>query len=381
MLKKYGGMNKVNSIIHIGPSAYKDLNNSGATRRIWQELSKNFDDYYIFSRSKDNKTHYYSEGKIHLYLVPGFGRKNASFFFTSVRLGSFIKKHNIDCILCQCPILGGFWATRYAKKHNIPICMELHEVQYFTILKGKGLKNKILSKIIRYSLENATIIRALNEKMRDLIVDSGVKNQNIEVVYNRVDTSLFNYPKKDFNLHKPVHLISVGNFIPSKGHIIALESVLKLQKEGYDIKITLIGGGPLYQKYQEYALEKGINLELVERIPQTQIVERMKHADIYIHPSLSEGMPRAVLEAMAMGMPIVCTNAGTTEGTIINNFNGLIVQTNNVDLFKDALKKIIDDKLLRERLSKQALSDIYSKYEWNLCFDKYRDMLEKMREK
>ena len=366
-------------ILHITPNAYKDIESSGATRRIWLELSQDFEEYHVIGRSKDNKFHNYQEGKIYLHTLPGFGRRNASFGFTSILVGHYIKKYGIDGIICQCPILGGFWATHYAIRHSIPVLMEIHEIRYFDMLKYQNGIEAVYNKIIRYSLEHATIIRALNEPMKDMIIDAGIKNKNIEIVYNRVDVSLFNSPKSTFGMHNPIKLISVGNFIPSKDHQLAINTLKVLKDRGYTSDLTLIGGGPLYSKYEELASNLGVSVKLFDRIPQEQIVKIMSNCDIYIHSSLTEGMPRAVLEAMAMRMPVVTTAAGTTAGTIQNEKNGLLVPVGDLVRFSEALQKMIDDKSLREKLANQAYRDVLEKYEWNVCFNRYREVIQKLQ--
>ncbi|CAK6476273.1 D-inositol-3-phosphate glycosyltransferase [Peribacillus frigoritolerans] len=370
----------MSKILHLTPNAYLNLNSNHATKKIWIELSREFEEYHILGRSKDNQFHTYQEGKLFLHLVPGFGRKNLSFAFTSLFLNRLMKKYKINLIMSQCPVLGGFNAIRYGKRHNIPVLMEIHEVFYFKMLSGRGLKNFLSSKAIKYSLNNATMIRALNEEMRNMIIDAGILNNNISIVHNRVDISLFNKPKGNFEIGEKVKIISVGNFIKTKGHKIAFDALEKL-KSKYDIELTLVGGGPLKVEYEEIIKEKNINVVLYDRVPQEKIVELITDSDIYIHPSISEGMPRAILEAMAMRMPIIATSAGTTSGTIINDYNGLLIKPGNIEELSEMLEKMINDSNLRKKLSQNAFLDVLEKFEWNHSFNTYRRLLKDLDEK
>lgn len=360
--------------LHISPNAYSLLDSEPATRQIWEELALEYDAYHILARAADNKYHEIQDGKLVLHLVPGFFRP-ASFFFTSAwYLKMLLKKYKFHIVVCQCSILGGFWAVQYCKK-KCPVFMEIHEVFYFDMLSGRRLSDKIFAAIIRYSLENASRIRVLNESMKERIYKLGIKNKRISVVYNRVNLSIFSKPKSVFELHKPIQLISAGNFVKSKGHVIAIKAV-EILKNRYDIRLCLVGGGPLKSELLQTAQSLNVNLVLYDRIGQDELVHMIQNSDIYIHTSYTEGMPRAVLEAMAMRMPIVSTKAGFTEGTIINGQNGLLAPVGDAEAVAEAIEKLILNAQLRENLACYAYQDVLDKFEWKKCFDLYRAALK-----
>lgn len=198
---------------------------------------------------------------------------------------------------------------------------------------------------------------------------------NFKVVYNRVDMGIFSRPKTEFHFHDDqARLISVGSFIELKGHGFTIQALANGQ-HGRDVMLTLVGGGPLKKHYEELAAQTGISLQLFDRVPQTEFVPLLHDSDIYIHPSYTEAVPRAIIEAMAMRLPILASNAGMTDGLIIHGENGLIFEKGNQTDFLEKLEMLLSDEKLRKRLAENAYRDAQEKYEWNRCFDRYREIL------
>lgn len=363
-------------VLHVSPNMFGEWGHNGATERIWQELAKDCEEYHLLGRSPDNAFHSYSKGKIHIHTVPGLGKRNISFAFTGCFVGTYAKKHNINVIICQCPILGGIWAVRFGRSHHIPVIVELHDYLYFRMLRGSRLRDRLGSMLIRYSLERASIVRALNEDMKRQLIALGIRNKEIRVVYNRVDFSLYNRPKTNFLLHDPIKLISVGTFTKRKGYELIFRAIEAIADDPKNFNIILIGGGELRPRYEELSKETGIPCEIHDRIPQQQIVEIMSDCDIYIQSSYSEGVPRAIIEAMAMRMPIITTDVGFTSGAILDGKSGLLIPAGDIESMGRAIKKMIESEALRKSLASRAYEDAREHFEWNQCFDRYRDLIQ-----
>ena len=121
------------------------------------------------------------------------------------------------------------------------------------------------------------------------------------------------------------------------------------------------------------------NITLIDWIEQKDMIEMIINSDIYIQSSVSEGMPRTILEAMALQMPIISTNVGSIEGVLINGKNSLIINSTNQKELIEAIKKLIEDNSLREKIATQAYKDVVEKYEWNKVFELYRDEIKSMK--
>jgi glycosyltransferase involved in cell wall biosynthesis len=362
------------NLLHISANEFPPLNCEHSTKKIWLELAKGFKEYHILGRAQDNKFHYYVEGNIHLHLVPKFS-KAASFGLSSLYILKIIKKYDINIMLCQCPILGGFTANIFKKIFKIPLFQEIHDTYYFDLFNSNRLRDKLLAKITLFSIKNATKVRALNKMMEDMILNIYDK-ANIVIIENRVNINKFDNKKKESKMHNPISIISIGSFVYRKGYHTAITAIKGLGDK-YNISLTLIGGGK----------EKGTLIELVDgdpkiklydRLPQEEIVDLLAESDIYIQPSIREGMPRTILEAMAMKLPVIATNVSTIPGTVINNINGLIVEPEDPKQLENAIIKLINDEKLRKRIVDKAYNDVINKFEWNSSFEIYKKEILKI---
>lgn len=359
------------NLLHISANEFPPLHKESSTKKIWIELSRGFEEYHILGRSQDNKFHLYKEGNIYLHLVPNLF-KSSSFAVTSFFAVNILKKYKIDLILAQCPILGGFTANILKKFFKIPVFQEIHDTYYFDLLKSKKIGHRLLGKVALFSLKNSSSVRALNKMMEDMILE--IDDQiNVVIIENRVDIDRFSNPKKNVTLHNPIAITSIGTFVYRKGYHTAIDTI-KALTEKYNVTLTLVGGG----KDKEILLELAdgySNIKLFDRLPQEELVILLENTDIYIQPSIREGMPRTLLEAMAMRLPVITTNVSTIPGTVLNNFNGLIIEPNNVKQLETAIIKLIEDDELRNRLGENAYQDVIKKFEWNSAFKLYRAAL------
>lgn len=359
------------NLLHISPNPFPELGVDHATKRIWEELSTGFNEYHIFARSKDNRFHESREGNIYLHLVPGF-KKARSFIISSLYIFRILRLYKIDVMLSQCPILGGALATMISKNRKIPIMVEIHGMEYFRILDDSKLLSKLMAVLIRYSLKHATKVRSLSTKMTEMFATRGI-TKNIVLIPNRVNFNIFNKPKVSHVLHNPIRIISVGRFVWEKGYGNAIRAVLALQKK-YDIELMLVGGGPLYRDYLEITNGyKGFTFH--DWLSQDDLVQLLYESDIYIQPSLSEGMPRTILEAMSARLPIIASDVGAISGVIVNGENGMLIKGDTVSELERALESLIENNDLRQKIAKNGYSDAAMKYEWKKVFELYKGEL------
>lgn len=364
----------MNRLLHISSNSFPPLEVEHTTKKIWRELSVGFDEYHILARSKDNKFHQYQEGNIYLHLVPNLF-KAKTFFFTSIYMLKILKKYNINVILSQCPFLGGTLATLISKHKGIPIMVELHGMEYFRLMESKSIINRLASICIKYSLNNATKVRSLSSKMTKMLNDKGIENNIVEIP-NRVNLDIFKNTIIKEKLSNPIRIISVGRFVWEKGYENAINVIFNLRKS-YKIELTLIGGGPLLTQYNEI-IDNREGIQLIEWVSQEEFVPLLQNSDIYIQPSVSEGMPRTILEAMAVGLPVIASDVGAISGIIENNTNGIIVTPNNDLELETAIIKLIENDDLRRRIAECGYNDVINKYEWKSVFQKYRKELLSM---
>ena len=104
----------------------------------------------------------------------------------------------------------------------------------------------------------------------------------------------------------------------------------------------------------------------------------MKQSDIFIHYALSEGTPRAIIEAMAVGLPVIVTSAGFMKDILKHRYNALILERPDSDQLLSYIEDLKNSECMRVQMSKSGQASVLDTYEWNAVFDRYRQALLNM---
>lgn len=154
-------------------------------------------------------------------------------------------------------------------------------------------------------------------------------------------------------------LMSVGELTKRKNHMVVIEALARLKE--YDILYVICGDGPLKAQLRAKAEELGVRDRLKLLGFRKDIAELHKAADIFVFPSLQEGLPVAVMEAMASGLPIVASKIRGNEDLISNNQGGYLIKPKDSEQVAKAIQKMIQNPKKREKMEKRNL-EIITKY-------------------
>lgn len=141
-----------------------------------------------------------------------------------------------------------------------------------------------------------------------------------EVVRNAIDTSRYQYSniisdriRSEFDLENKVVIGHVGNFTPAKNHPFLLEIFQEVLKKQSQARLLLVGGGEGLEIIRKKANELGINKEIIFTGTRTDVNELMQAMDIFVFPSIYEGLPVTMIEAQAAGLPCVISDRVSEE--------------------------------------------------------------------
>ena len=134
---------------------------------------------------------------------------------------------------------------------------------------------------------------------------------------------------------------TISNFYETKGHIYLIEAVKRLYAEGYKFTTLFAGEGPKITEMRNLSKEYSNIIFLGYREDNYDI---MNVLDLFVLPSIKEGMPYVILEAMSLGKPVLCTKVGALSDMISDGVNGYIVEPQNSELIYDKIKGILDNK-------------------------------------
>lgn len=147
---------------------------------------------------------------------------------------------------------------------------------------------------------------------------------------------------------------TVGRLYPQKGHTVLLCAFEEVLKTIPDSKLLVIGTGPLGESLRSQALEKGIGDHVIFLGQRRDVPNLLGCLDLYVQPSLWEGMPNAVMEAMAAGLPVIATAVDGTRELIDHGKTGWLVEAGNAQALADQILSLMSDRASASRVGSAA---------------------------
>ena len=163
----------------------------------------------------------------------------------------------------------------------------------------------------------------------------------------------------------PIRLLFVGNWLDRKGVFYLAQAFDSLVRDSRAVTLTVAGCHTPEKQVKEYfAAEARERVTVVPRVPREDMPALYAEHDIFVFPSLMEGMPLTLLEAMATAMPVVTTEIPGMVEMVEDGFNGLLVQTADSAGLATAVERMCASPELRERLGRSAQTTM-QRYTWN----------------
>lgn len=152
-------------------------------------------------------------------------------------------------------------------------------------------------------------------------------------------------------------LLAVGNLLPRKGHAVLLEALDRLSSDGAvpPWKLAIAGDGPERERLEEFARRPGLRDRVLLLGARNDVPDLQAAADVFAMPSLWEGLPLAILEAMFARNAIIASGISGIPEAITHDREGLLVPAGDVDALASALRRVLTEPALRDRLGQAAL--------------------------
>jgi len=230
-----------------------------------------------------------------------------------------------------------------------------------------GIIQNIVNKII---FHNAFRIIVNSKSTAEWVKSFGIKDKKIFIFYPLIKSD---NPKEEGRAYneKVKEILCVSNTRRNKGQEYLIKALDILRDK--DIKIVF--AGMIKEKdYYDYLVEivksKALsqNISFVGFLEGEDLINAYKKADLFVMPTLKEGLGMVLLEAMAWGLPIIASNVGGIPEIIENGVDGLLVSSASPKELAEALKKLMENKESREYLGANALKKYNQMPSWNDSF-------------
>lgn len=231
-------------------------------------------------------------------------------------------------------------------------------------------------------LLNANGILALTDDMR--IKLKTIYDTEILVVPNGIDLGKYEDLIINFEKEKDrKDILFVGSLYPVKGVQYLIMAMGKILEEIPNARLILVGDGGDRRRLESLSLKMGIqkSVQFVGKVPHQEVQKYMLQADVFVLPSLSEGFPNVILEAMACGLPIVASRIGGIPDILTTNVNGYLVEVKDTEALANKILLLLKDVALRKKMSDNN-KHLVKKYSWdNVIFELERLYYDQLNEK
>jgi glycosyltransferase involved in cell wall biosynthesis len=229
--------------------------------------------------------------------------------------------------------------------------------------------------IAKWTFKSADKIICYIEREKSMLKKLSIDSNKIAVIHNGTDTNMFIPCEKEKDNNQ---ILWIGRFTPGKGVEYLIDAFSILVKEYSDFKLLMIGRGPLKenieQKIQDLNLSK--NVIIKEFVPNSELPEIYQSSDVFVLPSLNEGVPRTILEAMACGIPVVCTELPQLVNVV--DGCGLLVPVKDSQALAEGISKIISDRELAQKFGRNGRAKVVENYSWGDTIKKTVQLYEEL---
>lgn len=229
--------------------------------------------------------------------------------------------------------------------------------------------SSFMRKLVKKILETPEQVLVLSSIQQKHFGNLRIK-QKVKVIPNMIDVNKFNGSSNcgnnfDMPTDHMVILFVAAHFFREKGVWEVLKAIPLVVKEHKKAIFILVGGGLEENNMKKFCIRKG--LQKYVRFPGhlygKDIIKAFLASDIFILPSYNEGFPLTILEAMAAGLPIITTPVGAIPEVIEDGIHGFLVQPKDPQSLGEKIVQLIENKGLREEMSKNNLARVREKYD------------------
>ncbi len=236
--------------------------------------------------------------------------------------------------------------------------------------------HKLVAPLLRLVWHRAAVLVANSTGLQDLAQKFDARVP-MEVIPNGVNIAHYVEVERQW---QPTRMLLVGRLVYQKGIDLLLDALAELKS--LDWTLSLVGDGPQAENLRSQAEE----LDILERIrfeswlSGDALLAQYQAANLFVLPSRHEGMPNAVLEAMACGLPVVASRIAGNEELVVTGETGLLVPSEEVPALKDALAELISDAPRRQEMGMAARRYIEEHYAWSQIAGKYLALLQEIKQ-
>ncbi|EUJ18730.1 glycosytransferase [Listeria grandensis FSL F6-0971] len=305
------------------------------------------------------KDHFKSENNEIFYLESwkegSLIRRTLSSVIGLVMLPILISSKKLDLVHIHIAQDGSYFrkaiAVRLTKLCRKKVLLHIHGSHFDAYHRES---KPLLQRHLIETLQKSDKVIVLNDEVQQYFSAYGIKT---EIMFNAVPI-----PERQEGSKKEMQISCFGQLGKRKGTYDILDVAAVLQEKHPDIPIYLYGDGDIKKIEELIKTRNLLNVHLGGWVTAEQKEVAMQQTMIHILPSYQEGLPMAILETMAQGIPNISTYVGGIPDIIDNGKNGLLIEPGNTKQLEAALLTLITDNKLRQRMGTEAYWKVEDKF-------------------
>jgi sugar transferase (PEP-CTERM/EpsH1 system associated) len=312
-------------------------------------------------------------------MVSNVGSAKQGFQFPLFRLARLMRR--IRPHIVHTRNFGALEAIPAARVARVPVAIHSEHGYELEVLDGLPFRRRALCRAF-YALTDEVF--TVSDELRVYHSrQSWSPRERISVIHNGVNTDQFcPHPERAALVRSELGIPSgrvvigtVGRIVPIKDHKTLLEAARILVREGRDIHVLIVGSGPELPKLQ---LQAATSPELAGRImflgASDRVPDLLNSMDLFVLPSISEGMSNTILEAMATGLPLIVTRAGGNPELVEDALVGRLFTPRDVQALAGILSHLVIDPVLRREYGQAARQRAVEHFSLTDMVRHYRDL-------
>ena len=223
-------------------------------------------------------------------------------------------------------------------------------------------------RILRFLQGRSSAVLTNARAIRDGLVEDGVSAKKVCVVYNGVDIDRFRNVKSNREWLFPESagrklVALVGNMNSDvKGHPVLISAAAEVVKAHPEVQFVLVGDGPKRRDYEDMVEAAGLKQSFLFLGRRSDVPDILASCDIAVLPSFAEGLPNAVLEYLAAGLPVVATALGGNLEVVEDGITGLLVPSKDPEVLSRNLIRLLDDPILAAKLAQAGRENVQHRF-------------------
>ncbi len=277
-------------------------------------------------------------------------------------LVAFLDIHKIDTLFLEF-FFDAAWVIPICRKRNIR-CVAMGHGADVSLMFQSPEKSATLE-----ALKLADAVVVVNRQMQQSLIEAGIPSQRLHKISCGVAFPE-TLPFRSQATSDPIRCISVGRMVEKKGPLLTLRAFEIAAKKDPRLHLEMVGDGPLGEALRQSIQASGLNdrVTLAGALPHAEVLQRLCKADIFLQHSLTasngdkEGLPVAILEAMAHACPVISTRHAGIPEVITNDAQGILVEEGDIEGMAVAITKLTTDHERRRALGEAARHRVFETY-------------------